>query len=124
MKKNQIPTMLKLSQILFFVNAAVWLVFGVLSFTQIRASIRDFRLVYSVLMVANAAVMLWFGFMIIRAQAHIFFLAILYIALNVVLSITDQFGWIDAIILLLNLTILGLVFVTRQRLLQTAQMSD
>jgi len=47
-------------------------------------------------------------------------LAILYVALNVVLSITDQFGWIDALILLLNLCLLGLLFVARQRINQNA----
>jgi hypothetical protein len=124
MKINQIPTMLKMTQILFFVNAAAWLVFGVLGFTQLRTGSSNLRLIYSVLMVANAAVLVWFGVMIIRAQAHIFFLAILYIALNAVLSITDQFGWIDALILFLNLTNLGLLFVTRQRLLQATQMSE
>ena len=116
MKINQIPTMLKMTQILFFVNAATWLVFGVLGFTQLRTGSSNLRLIYSVLMVVNAAVLVWFGVMIVRAQAHIFFLAILYIALNAVLSITDQFGWIDALILLLNLCLLGLLFVTRQRL--------
>ena len=124
MDKNQVPTLLKLTQILFFVNTAVWLVFGVLGFTQAITSTSDLRLIYSVLMVANAAVLLWFGVVIVRAQNHIIFLAILYMALNVVLSITDQFGWIDAIILLLNLTILGLLFVTRQRLHQTAKTSE
>ena len=124
MKINQIPTMLKMTQILFFVNAATWLVFGVLGFTQLRTGSSNLRLIYSVLMVANAAVLVWFGVMIVRAQAHIFFLAILYIALNAVLSITDQFGWIDALILFLNLTNLGLLFVTRQRLLQATQMSE
>ena len=58
-------------------------------------------------MLANAAVMIWFGVMIVTGQNWIFFLAILYMALNVVLSITDQFGWIDALILLLNLCVLG-----------------
>ena len=124
MEKNQIPMMLKLTQIFFFANAVVWLVFAVLGFTQVKTGTSDLRLLYSVLMVANAAVMLWFGVVIVRAQAHIFFLAILYMALNVVLSITDQFGWMDALILFLNLTILGLLFVTRQRLLQTTGMSE
>ena len=124
MKINQIPTMLKMTQILFFVNAATWLVFGVLGFTQLSTGSSNLRLIFSVLMVANAAVLVWFGVMIVRAQAHIFFLAILYIALNAVLSITDQFGWIDALILFLNLTNLGLLFVTRQRLLQATQMSE
>ena len=44
-------------------------------------------------------------------------------AVNVVLSITDQFGWIDALILLLNLCLLGLLFITRQRLERVEELS-
>jgi hypothetical protein len=72
-------------------------------------------------MVANAAVMAWFGVMIVSGRKLIFFLAILYVALNVVLSITDQFGWIDALILLFNLILLGMLFVTRHRMNQAAR---
>jgi hypothetical protein len=113
--------MLNLTRILFFVNAAVWLVFGTLSVIQYFEAGSLIRLVYAILMIANAVVMAWFGVMIITGRNWVFFLGILYMAVNVVLSITDQFGWIDALILLLNLVILGLLFITRQRINQTAR---
>ncbi|MGD8404201.1 MAG: hypothetical protein PVJ21_11110 [Anaerolineales bacterium] len=116
MGKNQISNMLNLTRILFFVNAAVWLVFGALSVFRYFEDRSPTRLVYAVLMIVNALVMAWFGIMLVTRRNWIFFLAILYVALNVVLSITDQFGWIDALILLLNLVILGLLFVVRQRM--------
>ena len=72
----------------------------------------------SILMLANAIVMAWVGVMIVNGRDWIFFLAILYMVVNVVLSITDQFGWIDALILLLNLVILGLLVIARQRMKQ------
>ena len=118
MGKNQFSNMLNLTRILFFVNAAVWLVFGALSLFQYFEDGSQTRLIYAVLMIANAFVMAWFGVMIGTGRNWIFFLAILYMAINVVLSITDQFGWIDALILLLNLVILGLLFVARQRMKQ------
>ncbi len=65
------------------------------------------RWVITAMMIANAIVMIWFGVMIVSGRNWMFFLAILYMALNVVLSITDQFGWIDALILLLNLMCVG-----------------
>jgi hypothetical protein len=76
------------------------------------------------MMFINAVVMFWFGMKIVGGQNWIFFLAILYTAFNVVLSITDQFGWIDALILLLNLCLLGLLFVARQRINQEAKTSS
>jgi hypothetical protein len=111
--------MLKLTQGMLFLNAAVWVVFGILGVLRAIDGGSSLRWILSTLMFANAIVMVWFGIMIVSGRTWVFFLAILYMALNVVLSITDQFGWIDALILLLNLIVLGLLFVTRQRLQQT-----
>jgi len=116
MGKNQPSKLLNLTRILFFVNAAVWLVFGALSVFQYFEDGSLPRLIYEGLMIANAVFMIWFGVMIVTGRNWVFFLAILYMAVNVVLSVTDQFGWIDALILLLNLVILGLLFLARQKL--------
>jgi hypothetical protein len=121
METDQASSMQKWTRNLFYLNAAVWLAFG-LSSLFFRA-INDgglARWVITALMIANAIVMFWFGVMIVGGRNWVFFLAILYMALNVVLSITDQFGWVDAIILLLNLCLLGLLFVTRYRMNQAA----
>ena len=125
MKKDQTTNMLKLTRYLFFLNAAVWLAFGIASLL-LRALDGGslVRWVITVMMVANAAVMFWFGVKIITGQNRVFFLAILYMALNVALSLTDQFGWIDALILFLNLCLLGLLFLTRHRMNQNDRVSS
>ena len=123
MGNNQTASMLKTIRFLFFLNAAVWLVFGALSAFRFLDDNSLMRLIYAVLMVANAVVMAWFGVMIPSGRNWVFFLGILYMAVNVVLSITDQFGWIDALILMLNLIILGLLFVTRGRMNQKTKAS-
>ena len=119
MKSGRTSKILILTRSLFFINAAAWLIFGTLSLMRALANTSDLRMILSVLMITNAAVMAWFGVKIVRAQNHIIFLAIIYMALNVVLSVTDQFGWIDALILLLNLIVLGLLFGTKQRVKQS-----
>lgn len=121
MKNGQITKMLQLARAMFFLNAGVWLFFSLLGFMQAMTVTGAWRLILSVLMLVNAALMVWFGLAIMKGKAWTFFLAILYMALNVVLSITDQFGWIDALILLLNLSLLGLLFLTRQRIIQAAR---
>ena len=118
MENNQRLSTLNLIRIMFFVNAIVWGVFGILSLLQAAEGGSSLRWMISILMLANAVVMGWFGVMIVSGRNWVFFLAILYMAINVVLSITDQFGWADALILLLNLVILGLLFVARQRMKQ------
>ena len=120
MNSDQTSKLLKLTRSMFFLNAAVWLAFGISSLL-LRAIDEGSltRWVITIMMIANAIVMIWFGVMIVTGRKWVFFLAILYTALNVVLSIADQFGWVDALILLLNLIVLGLLFVTRQRMSQT-----
>ena len=116
--------MLKLARYLFFLNAALWLFFGAWSFLRGIDGGNLMRWIYTSLMIANAAVMSWFGVMIASGRSWIFFLGILYMALNVVLSISDQFGWADALVLFLNLCLLGILFVTRQRIIQSARTSS
>jgi hypothetical protein len=106
-------TLLKTTQIAFFLNALVWVVFGFLSFSLAFNGGGNLRFALSVLMFINAGFFIGFGFLIRKAQPWVFFLGILYVTVNVVLSITDQFGWIDFLIMLLNLVLLGLLFVTR-----------
>lgn len=118
MENTQTSTMLNLTRAVFFINALVWLVFGLLSLFLALEVGTATRWIYSLLMVANAAVLFWFGRTIASGRNSIFFIAILYIALNVILSITDQFGMVDALILLLNLCLLGLLFMIWQRLTQ------
>ena len=123
MEKDQTRNLLKATQGMFFLNAAVWVVFGVLSLLEAIDGGSSLRWIISILMFANAAVMGWLGVMIVSGRKQMVFMAILYMALNVVLSITDQFGWIDALILLLNLIVLGLLFITRTRMNQAEKAS-
>ena len=117
---KQVSTMMKTTQAMFFLNALVWLVFSLLSFVRASATSNELRWMLSVLMLINAGLMFGFGYLIVKGQPWTFFLAILYVAVNVVLSITDQFGWLDFLIMLFNLVLLGLLFVTRQRMKQTS----
>ncbi|MEW5830222.1 MAG: hypothetical protein AB1846_15110 [Chloroflexota bacterium] len=120
MQKDNIETLLKATRGLFLVNAVIWLAFGIASLVQ-AASGADpaiWRWVYAVLMLINGGLMLWFGFRIATASRQVFFFAILYVALIIVVSIMDQFGAVDAVFLALNLALLGLLFITRTRILQ------
>lgn len=120
MGKYRISTMLNLARILFFSNAVVWFVFGAIGLFRVENGGDLLHRLIALMMLANAAVMFWLGVLIVSGRAQIFFLAILYVALNAVLSITDQFGWIDFFVLLLNLCLLGMLLVTRYRLNQAA----
>jgi hypothetical protein len=124
MKKNQNSVMLKLTQALFFVNAAIWFLFGAMNLVRVMETGSAVRWILTAMMIVNAAILVWFGVDITDEQTQLFPVAILYTALNAVLSITDQFGWIDFLVLLLNLCLLGLLFVIRHRMKQAAESSS
>lgn len=115
---KQASKLLKTTQVTFFLNALVWLTFAVMSFSLAFSGAGKWRFVLSALMLINASIFAGFGFLIRKGQPRVFFVGILYVAVNVMLSITDQFGWFDFFIMLLNLVLLGMLFVTRQRMKQ------
>ena len=103
---------------LFFVNAAVLLVFGIgtlLRITQNPDS-RIMYLVYAVLMFADAAVMLACGLYITGRRKLIYRLAAAVLCLNIILTITDQFWVIDFLFLLLNAVALGFLVAGRKEI--------
>jgi len=117
MESSQILPMLKWTRIFFFVNAAVWLTFGILSL--LLRAVDDgslARWVITFLMLVNGLVMIGFGMVIVSGRSWIITLGVVYMAINLVLSFTDQFGWIDASIFFLSLCLLGFLFVARHRM--------
>lgn len=117
MENRQISPTLKWTRTLFLINAVIWLVFGILSF--LLRALEDgslARWVITILMLTNGLVMIWFGMVILSGRSWILTLGIVYMALNLVLSITDQFGWIDALIFSLDLCLLGFLLVARHRM--------
>ena len=119
METGHINGLLKLTRALLFFNAAVWILFGILSFIKAADGGSTVRWMISMLMMANAVVMVGLGALIVSRRSWIISAATLYMGLNVVLTITDQFGLLDALILLINLSILGVVIFTRHRIKRT-----
>jgi hypothetical protein len=122
--ESKVQGMVRLAQGLFFLDAAVWLVFGVASLVWGIRGAGGWRLLLAGLMLCNSAVLAWLGVILGSRKKSAFFVAILYMAVNVVLSIADQVGWIDLMIFVLSLVLLGLLVVTRIRLNQAAGASD
>ena len=120
MEKGTDLTTLRTTRALFYVDAALWLVLGLAGvFVALRTG-SPMRWIYSALMLINAGALVWLGTAIASGRGAPFRLAILYMTLNAVLSVTDQFGWIDAVVLLLSLSVLGMLFLSRHRLNQIA----
>jgi uncharacterized membrane protein (DUF2068 family) len=101
---------------LFFLMAIIWGIFGINSLlrgTSVGA-------VLAALMFVNAAFFLWAGWGIHRRKKRFYFLGIVVLALNIVLTITDQMGFYDWATLCIDLAALIFLIVTRSRYLTKA----
>lgn len=104
-------TLLKITQGGFYVNAGVWAALGVL--TWLRANNPLMVLVVCVLILGNALALVWVGWGLGRRRIFFWLLGVALIGLNFVLTLTDQFGVMDLIVLVLNGALLVLLVLIR-----------
>lgn len=110
------------AQILFYVNAAIWLAFGLLGLilpvegNQASAMTRG---IVAVMMFANAGTMALIGWALAKRPQHparlrlVYYLALVVLLVNIVLTVTDQFGLLDLLVLLVDLALLALLLFRR-----------
>ncbi|WP_420628030.1 hypothetical protein [Candidatus Leptofilum sp.] len=110
----QTDKLTQFSKWLFWLNAAVWLGFAIWTMTGFfNNGARDALtfLIIGILMLGNAAVFLWCGWAV-QKQANWYRFAVLTVLLvNIILTIPDQFGFFDFLILLLDFILLALVLI-------------
>lgn len=106
-------------QYLFFFTTAILIVFGIGSILRIRVypeSVVSY-VIPAIIMFADAALMAFCAWQLKRKTRFIYFFSISVLGLNALLSAFDQFGWLDALFLLLNLTTLIFLFLSRKEFL-------
>ncbi len=105
------------AQALFFLNAAVWLAFGILWLvdssgrTGVQATT---AWIVGILMLGNVLVMLVCGIGLGTRRRLFYFLALVVLAANLVLTFTDQVGLFDWITAAIDLVLLALLVATRK----------
>jgi len=102
--KKIVPRSVMAARMLFFLIAAIWILFGIVS---LIADSVDSALTIAILMFINSAVMIFIGWGLGKQTKQFYYLGLVILAANIFLTITDEFGWFD----LLVLTIYVLLFV-------------
>jgi lysylphosphatidylglycerol synthetase-like protein (DUF2156 family) len=102
--KKIVPRSVMAARMLFFLIAAIWILFGIAS---LIADSVDSALTIAILMFINSAVMIFIGWGLGKQTKQFYYLGLVILAANIFLTITDEFGWFD----LLVLTIYVLLFV-------------
>ena len=108
---------LLLSRYLLIVTAAILDVLAIGSLMRISDN-PDMGIVYAIyafLMFADAAALLVCGLWLNRQKAWVYWLAVVVLSLNIVLTIFDQFGVIDFLFVTLNAITLSFLLAGRKQ---------
>jgi lysylphosphatidylglycerol synthetase-like protein (DUF2156 family) len=104
-----------LTQVLFFLNAAIWVSFLVLFMSdQVMPGSAVSDWLVPILMAGNALAMLVCGIGLGRRSRFFYYLSLAVIGINLLLSVIDQVGLADYITLSFDLVILLLLIASRQ----------
>ncbi|MCX6029164.1 MAG: hypothetical protein NT169_07650 [Chloroflexi bacterium] len=117
---SQTPYIVRAAQAVFFLNAAIWLQFGVLSLIRMAGGSPDRAItagIVAILMFGNVAAMLLCGVGLGKQQKRFYYLAVAVLVVNILLTVTDQFGVLDFITLVIDVGLLALLIATRSRYL-------
>jgi hypothetical protein len=109
----------QLTRYLLWFTVAILFAFGVGSLLRInanpdRASLYMF---YAFLMFGDAAVLLFCALLMIKRTNPTYFILVVVLALNILLTIFDQFGLVDFLFVLLNLITLTALVMARKEFL-------
>jgi hypothetical protein len=113
---NRPPGYVRAARLLFFADAAVWLAFAIAALSrQAGSQPVEPATNYWVpsIMLANAAALLVAGIGLGQQKRLFFYFALLVLALNLGLALTEQFGAYDFIPLLIAGFLSGLLLATR-----------
>ena len=105
------PTPNKLAQNLFFLNALIWAILGILTLTSPQQKI---MLIIGIMMFGNAGAMLLSAWLLGKKRKAFYFFALAVLLVNILLTFTDQFGLPDLLTLLIDLILLTILLIKRK----------
>jgi hypothetical protein len=107
---------LRAARILFLANALIWVGLGAAMLARSTAVLGpQVRWVLAAAMLANAAMMGWLGVRIVNGSRRLYVLALCFLAVNILLTVTDQFGLWDGITLVIDAVLVALLLHMRSR---------
>jgi hypothetical protein len=129
-RPTQKPALVRVTRVLFFLSALIWLVFGVISLIRLTNSqaAETIKLTLAALLIfANAGAMLGAGVDIATPQRRLYHFAFAVLFVNTimnydivailvvqtVLKVSDEFGMFDLVTLVINVVLMGLLIKIR-----------
>jgi hypothetical protein len=110
--------MIRLQRLLFSIVAGFWLVAGALAAlggAGLGFGSAEATLVAGILMFGNGAALALAGWLTLRGHRLVDYAALALVALNAILSVTDEIGVLDGVSLLANGVLLVLLIINLRR---------
>ena len=107
-------------QILFSLNAAIWVILGILSLVNIENNSTVPKLllqVIAILMFGNAGALALSGYILSKRVKWSYYLSMVVLGINIILTVTDQVGTLDWITLAIDILLLSLLMMIRKEYL-------
>jgi hypothetical protein len=108
--------MIRFSRNLFFLLAGIWSLFAFFNFGKIlimsSESVSASWIILAMMLV-NAGLLFWMGISVSRRQKFGYVVGLLYSALSILLTVTDEFGIFDGLVLVLYLLLLMSLMTVR-----------
>ena len=115
------PHLVTTARWLFVLLGLTWLVIAVMSIRRLEIASSmvpaSILWIFAGLMIANGLLLFWIGWGIGRGNRLYYYFGILLLAVNVLLTFTDEFGTLDIITLVLDIALLVLLIGWRTKFL-------
>jgi lysylphosphatidylglycerol synthetase-like protein (DUF2156 family) len=121
---KNIPLMIKTALIFILINAIGWLVLGVLVATGVHTGLPDDATLKLIMMLGlfGGAIILMLLFQLLRMRKRLaYFITLVVLALIMLLTLFDQVGLADAVVLVITLVPFVLLILGRKWFLQQPQ---
>ncbi|MEA3440642.1 MAG: hypothetical protein U9R58_10200 [Chloroflexota bacterium] len=117
-KQTSIPPLIMVIRWMFCIQALVWIIFGAFNLVKgvdSTSEMANMSWIMSVIMFGFACLLIWVGWSIGRMDQRFFFIGLIVLGLTIILTVTDEFGVFDLIILVLNVVTFALLIMARSK---------
>jgi hypothetical protein len=117
-RQTSIPPLIMVIRWMFYIQALIWVIFG--AFNLVRSvdsasEMANMSWIMSAIMFGFACLLIWVGWRIGRMDQRFFFIGLIVLGLTIILTVTDEFGVFDLIILVLNVVTFALLIAARSK---------
>jgi lysylphosphatidylglycerol synthetase-like protein (DUF2156 family) len=111
---NRKPVSVSIALVLILVNAAFWLIWG-LGFAFRPSSMPEgLKWIMVFLAIGSSVILAALAHFLKRRNRLAYYASLAFLAVIAVLSLTDEFGWLDLVSLLISLVPIGLLLKDRR----------